>query len=155
MSTAVPAAFSHIGLCVADIERARRFYVDALGFSEGPEVPIDDSMSTFIGLPNLSGKARFLVHGTMTLELLEFQTPAFIPVDELRPMNLSGLTHLSFRVADVDEAAARIAACGGAIVTESRLSWKVGSIPMGELVFCTDPDGNRIELAKLFEPAAA
>lgn len=154
MTIDLSVTFSHIGLCVADVDRAMRFYVDSLGFLKGPEAPIDDSMSKFIGVPNLRGKARFLVHGTVTLELLEFQTPAFIPVDGLRPMNRGGLTHLSFRVPNVDEAAARIEAAGGAILTESRLSWEVGGVPLGELVFCTDPDGNRIELASPAEPVA-
>jgi len=155
MSDAALAAFSHIGLCVADVERARRFYVDALAFSNGPEAPIDGSMSGFLGMSDdVSGTARFLAHGAMTLELLEFRTPEFVPSKGLRPINLGGLTHLSFRVPDVDAAAARIEACGGSIVKTSRLSWKVGGVPMGELVFCTDPDGNRIELAQLVAPPA-
>lgn len=155
MSTAPASTFSHIGLCVADIERARRFYIDALGFSDGPEAPIDGSMSKFLGLPDdVSGTARFLVHGALTLNLMTFRVPEFVPAAGLRPMNHGGITHLSFRVPDVDAAAARIEACGGAVVRSSRLSWKVGDTPMGELVFCTDPDGNRIELAKLSGVAA-
>lgn len=153
MAVAAPVALSHIGLCVVDLERTRRFYKEALGFADGPEAIIDASISTFIGVQDdLRGKARFLVHGAVTLELLEFQAPAFIPVEGLRPLNMGGLTHLAFSVSDVDEVAARIEACGGAIVKESRLSWKVDATPVGELVFCTDPDGNRIELANLLEP---
>ena len=150
MATATSFAFSHIGLCVADIERARRFYVDALGFAEGPEAPIDGSMSALLGMSDdVSGKACFLMHGTMALELFTFETPQFIASQDLRPMNKGGLSHLTFRVPDVDAAAAHIEMCGGTIVKPSRLDWKVGETPMGEIIFCTDPDGNRIELMRL------
>ena len=156
VDSSVAGAFSHIGLCVADIERACRFYVDALGFTQGPEAPIDASMSGFLGMSgDVDGTARFLVQGGVTLELLEFRSPEFLPASGLRPVNRSGFTHLSFKVPDVDTAAARIEACGGAILKSSRFSWKVGAIPIGELVFCTDPDGNRIELAQMAPPPSA
>ena len=53
---------------------------------------------------------------------------------------LLGLTHLSFYVQNVDEAAARLADHGGTILKNTRVD--VG-IP---LVFLTDPDGTRVEL---------
>jgi len=65
-----------------------------------------------------------------------------------RAVNQLGLTHLSFRVADVEAVAAKVAELGGAVVATSRTTIDFGGTPL-EFVYCTDPDGVRVELMDL------
>jgi catechol 2,3-dioxygenase-like lactoylglutathione lyase family enzyme len=85
----------------------------------------------------------FLRSADVLVELLEYgsgRPPARVPRD---PME-HGLAHISFVVDDVDAAIARIEAHGGAFRTRLEHTFDHG--PGSVLVFCTDPDGNRIEL---------
>jgi catechol 2,3-dioxygenase-like lactoylglutathione lyase family enzyme len=60
-------------------------------------------------------------------------------------MNRPGLTHLSFRVDDLDASLASLAAVGVAVREQTR----VGVAAMrAHAVFVTDPDGTRIELVQ-------
>jgi lactoylglutathione lyase len=63
-------------------------------------------------------------------------------------MNQLGLTHLSFRVDDLAGVAARIEALGGQLVPSTRTSLDLGGTAL-DFVYCTDPDGVRIELMDL------
>jgi predicted enzyme related to lactoylglutathione lyase len=63
-------------------------------------------------------------------------------------MNQLGLTHLSVRVDDVDAVAAVVEARGGSVVSGTRTILGDGETSL-DLVYCTDPDGVRIELMKL------
>ena len=77
----------------------------------------------------------------MTIELLCHERPATIGPAERRPMNQLGLTHLSMVVDDLAAAMERIERCGGKALQQTKVKG-----PAGEMVFCTDPDGVRIEL---------
>ena len=67
---------------------------------------------------------------------------------ERRAVNQLGLTHLSFRVRDVAGTAARMVELGGAVVESSRTTIDLGGTAL-EFVYCTDPDGVRVELMDL------
>jgi lactoylglutathione lyase len=132
---------SHIGLCVADLERSVRFYRDGLGFSEGPSFQIDYPISEMTGEVHLTSK--FLHSGDLRIELLAFSTPpAFGTPSASR--NQLGLTHLSFSVDDLDAAAERLVRFGGRIIEGTR-STPEDAI---HIIFLADPDGTRIELMK-------
>ena len=60
-------------------------------------------------------------------------------------MNQLGLTHLSVRVADVDATAARIRELGGAVHEHTRCKFDGPDGSTSDFVYCTDPDGVRIE----------
>jgi lactoylglutathione lyase len=138
-------AFSHIGVCVRDLERSLAFYQEALGFEE---VAAFDVGPEFAGLLELDGvrlESRMLVNGGTTIELLHYSAPGTLEAGARRPMNLPGLTHLSFRVDDVEAAAAEIARLGGSVVDGTRTSTGPGL----DFVYCTDPDGTRIELMRI------
>ncbi len=62
-------------------------------------------------------------------------------------MNQLGLTHLSLRVHDVDAVASAIESLGGTVVADTRTTF--GSSDVLDFVYCTDPDGVRIELMHL------
>jgi catechol 2,3-dioxygenase-like lactoylglutathione lyase family enzyme len=142
--------FSHVGICVSDLERSLRFYCEGLGFeltesyTVGPE---------FGGLMEVNGdivlQSRFITRDGMRLELLRFDAPGFQGSAARRPMNQLGLTHLSVRVEDVDAMAAVIRELGGTVLDHTRTKFDNPDGSKSDFVYCTDPDGVRIELMNL------
>jgi glyoxylase I family protein len=135
---------SHIGLCVTDLERSLRFYCEGLGFQVAEGFDLDDSMVPGIDksleVPGpVALRSQMITLDAMKIELLHYRTPAVDGTPSAR-RNQLGLTHLSFWVDDVDEAAAALVACGGSILADTRQA------PGIELVFLADPDGVRVEL---------
>jgi predicted enzyme related to lactoylglutathione lyase len=51
-------------------------------------------------------------------------------------------------VADVGAAAARVAQAGGVVLEETRTTFGEGE-GLTDYVYCTDPDGTRVELMRL------
>jgi len=92
--------------------------------------------------------SQFIRRGPTAIELLAFREPAPFGPRDRRSVNQLGLTHLSFRVRDVAGTAARIVELGGAIVESSRTSIDLGGTAL-EFLYCTDPDGVRVELMDL------
>ena len=137
--------FSHVGLCVRDLARSLRFYRDGLGFREVSKVEIGgEPTATLLELPAVHLEARFLERDGLRLELLRYTSPE-PDGGAVLAMNRPGLTHLSFRVDDLDTALARLATVGVAVREHTR----VGVPAMGaQVVFVTDPDGTRIELVQ-------
>jgi glyoxylase I family protein len=138
--------FSHVGLCVRDLERSLRFYREGLGFQEVSAVDVaGEPSATLLELPGVALRARFLERDGARLELLHYTEPAAVGGDAPAPMNRLGLTHLSVRVDDLDAALARLAALGAAVRTGTRIG--VAAV-RAHAVFVTDPDGTRIELVQ-------
>jgi lactoylglutathione lyase len=133
------SAFNHVGQCVMDLDRSKRFYCDLMGFTFEREInPPDDSSGTLMSLtPPLSMTAAYLVRDGLVLELLHYaatgQTQPFRP----RAMNEPGLTHLSLAVDDIDAVCALVPEYGGEVVESSNI---------GAAVFVRDPDGQLLEL---------
>jgi catechol 2,3-dioxygenase-like lactoylglutathione lyase family enzyme len=146
---ATMAAFSHIGVCVSDIERSRRFYIEALGFTVGPMYEMEDTINDLLGIPiKVRMTSLMLQKGHQVIELIYFREPKPFAVGGLRPMNQLGLTHLSFTAQDVDALAARLEQFGGKLLRETRTVIDMPGSDPAILLFCTDPDGTRIELYK-------
>lgn len=140
-------AFTHFGICVADLERSLAFYCDGLGFTEAEmQGQVGRCIDPLVELSNVLLEFRFLTRDGISLELLHFVTPDAIGMPERRPMNQLGLTHLGLRVDDVDGAARRIVAMGGRVYPSTRTAYRVGDEPPIDSVYCTDPDGVRLEL---------
>jgi lactoylglutathione lyase len=133
------SAFNHVGQCVTDLDRSKRFYCDLFGFTLEREInPPDDSSARLMSLtPPMTMTAAYLVRDGLVLELLHYaaagQTQPFRP----RTMNEPGLTHLSLSVDDVPAVCARIAEFGGEVIESSNI---------GAAVFVRDPDGQLLEL---------
>lgn len=140
------ARLSHIGLCVADAERSLRFYRDLLGFRLLSELHVAGEPSdTLLQLKDVDLHAIYLERDGFRLELLHYASPSHCADGRPRPMNQLGLTHLSFRVDDLSETMAALAAAGVEIVQASHID-----IPVFQAaaVFVLDPDGTRIELVQ-------
>ncbi len=133
-----PVAFNHLGQCVTDLARSKRFYTGLLGFEPLREINPPDKLSAqLLGLePPLGMTASYLRRDGLVLELLAFADAATIE-QEPRVMNEVGLTHISLSVDDVDDLLARVAEFGGTVLPETNI---------GSGVFIRDPDGQLIEI---------
>jgi catechol 2,3-dioxygenase-like lactoylglutathione lyase family enzyme len=141
-------AFSHFGICVSDLERSLAFYCGALGFEKAESHDIGSEFAALMDLPDVAVTSQFIRRGPTAIELLAFREPSAFGERTRRPVNQLGLTHLSFRVADVPATAARVVELGGSIVESSRTTIDLGGTAL-EFLYCTDPDGVRVELMDL------
>jgi catechol 2,3-dioxygenase-like lactoylglutathione lyase family enzyme len=138
------ARVNHVGLCVADIARSRRFY-EALGFQfERDLQPPDDLTGPLLGISQPVGlTAVYLRCGDIVLELLHYRhsnTSQAVP----RRMNELGLTHLSFTVADLPDVLGRVREAGGEVLDETDI---------GLAIMVRDPDGQLLELLPQRSPS--
>ena len=141
MSGRPGVSVSHFGICVSDEERSLRFYTEALGFEFDHTVDVTPPFDRLTELPGMENRCSFLLLGDRKIELLAFASPPVTGSGERRPMNRLGITHLSLIVEDLEDVCARIGRFGGQVLDHTRVSG-----PHGEMIFCTDPDGTRIEL---------
>ncbi|MCB1006600.1 MAG: VOC family protein [Acidimicrobiales bacterium] len=138
-------ALSHVGVCVSDIAASTRFYCEALGFERAESFEVGDEFAGLMELAPVRLASQFLRRGDQAVELLHFAAPGVDGDRSRRPLNHLGLTHLCFHVDDVDSVAEAIEAAGGAVLTGTRTTLAGGAL---DFVYCTDPDGTRIELMK-------
>jgi catechol 2,3-dioxygenase-like lactoylglutathione lyase family enzyme len=134
------SAFNHLGQCVTDLERSRRFYVDVLGFEVEREIePPDAPSDRLLRLPAPIGMtACYLRLDGLVLELLHFAGEGAAPSPyRERSMNDPGLTHISVSVDDIPATCARITEYGGEVLADTDI---------GAAIFVRDPDGQLIEL---------
>lgn len=141
MSTDPVTGISHIGVCVSDTDRSIRFYTEALGFKLSHSVDAGKPFHLLAELPEMKLRATFLQRDGLTIELLDYKVPGIVGPAERRPMNQLGLTHLALFVDNVDTATARIEKNGGRVYPHTRVN-----TPAGDMIYCTDPDGIRLEL---------
>jgi catechol 2,3-dioxygenase-like lactoylglutathione lyase family enzyme len=130
--------FNHIGLCVADRERSRRFYEGLLGFQFWWELELpDEGTKTLLQLAGPIGvHATYLVRDGLVLELLDYAKREVHAGPE-RVMDQVGLTHLSLSVSDLAAVLTMVDSFGGAVV-EATVTEQFAMI--------RDPDGQLIEL---------
>lgn len=137
--------FPHFGIYVSDLDRATRFYVEGLGF-EAQEGGRTDGPGPLLEMPGAMVRTQFIKHPQgLRFELwtVEDRPPAGGAVDP-KPANVPGRPHLCFIVDDLDQVASRIAENGGYRLDETR-----SDLGYGDLMFCADPDGTRIELVRI------
>lgn len=132
-------AFNHVGQCVADLERSKRFYCDLLGFTLDREIqPPDELSAKLMGLaPPLAMTASYLVRDGLVLELLHYAADGQTQLFRARRMNEPGLTHISLSVDDLDATLSRVTEFGGEVIADSNI---------GAAAFVRDPDGQLVEL---------
>lgn len=94
--------FNHVGLCVADRERSRRFYEGLFGFQFWWEVdPPDDATGRLLQVDKpLSVHATYLVRDGFVLELIDYSQRQ-VHAGPQRVMDEVGLTHISLSVSDL------------------------------------------------------
>ena len=130
--------FNHVGLCVADTERSRRFYEEVLGFQYWWELePPDNMTAQVVQLPEPLGvKATYLVRDGFVLELIDYSKRQ-VHAGPTRVMDEVGLTHISLSVSDLGAVLAKVPEFGGSVVEEAVSE---------AMAIIRDPDGQMIEL---------
>jgi catechol 2,3-dioxygenase-like lactoylglutathione lyase family enzyme len=133
------AVVNHVGLCVADLERSRRFYEAVLGFTHQRDLQVPDGpasrllqVSEPVGL-----SAVYLERDGFVLELLAFDREGNAP-PRARSFTEPGLTHISFSVDDIPAACALVTEHGGEVLHDTDLG--------GLAINVRDPDGQILEL---------
>lgn len=138
--------FSHLGICVSDLEASLSFYRDALGFEPSGDLEVKGEPSeTLLRLRDVALRAVYLCRDGVTIELLHYASPGHLGDGTPRAMNALGLTHLSLRVDDLDAQLAKLEARGVPILRETRIhNPALGA----RAIFVTDPDGTLVELVE-------
>jgi lactoylglutathione lyase len=130
--------FNHVGVCVADTERSRRFYEGLLGFQFWWELePPDNLTAQVVQLPEPLGvHATYLVRDGFVLELIDYSQRT-VHAGPTRVMDEVGLTHISLSISDLGAVLAKVAEFGGSVVDEA---------VSDAMAIIRDPDGQMIEL---------
>jgi lactoylglutathione lyase len=130
--------FNHVGLCVTDRERSRRFYEGLLGFEFWWELePPDDGTDRLLQLDNPLGvHATYLVRDGFVLELIDYSQRE-VHAGPVRVMDQVGLTHLSLSVSNLADVLKMVDGFGGSVVTHTVSE---------QSAMIRDPDGQLIEL---------
>ena len=137
-------SFPHFCIYVTDIVLSTRCYVQVLGF-EAQEGGRTDAPGPLLEMPGAMVRTQFIHHPQgLRMELWTVENQKSAAAVDPRPANLPGRPHLCFVVDDLEEVASRIAAYGG-----SRLEGTRSDLGYGELMFCADPNGTRIELVQI------
>ena len=141
--------FSHVGICVSDLERSVRFYCEGLGFELVQSHTVGQEFGRLMEIDDVVLCSRASSAVTASRSSCCTSTRPGTPGEPVRrPMNQLGLTHLSLRVGDLDAVAARHRVARAApCVRGTRTTF--GSSDALDFVYCTDPDGVRIELMHL------
>lgn len=137
---------THVGICVSDLDRSLPFYRDVLGFQVAGALDLEgEHVDALNELEGVKLRTVFLEQTDgQRIELLAFREPGWTGPQAARPMNQVGLTHLAFRVDDLEAACERIEAAGGALLPGSRM--ELPDQGPARAIMALDPDGLRIEL---------
>jgi catechol 2,3-dioxygenase-like lactoylglutathione lyase family enzyme len=130
----VTTVVNHVGHCVADLERATRFWCDVLGFTvDRPDLTIPDGvMGPMFAVDGPVGlTARYLRCGDYVHELIRFDRPE--AATARRSIVDPGLTHVSLCVDDVAATVALAREHGAEVVSASTRA-SVLRDPEGQLV---------------------
>jgi lactoylglutathione lyase len=129
----------HVGVSVTDLDRARKWYAEVLGMTEGYAFEI----------PPIGVRGRFLAGYGTRVELLERagSAPGIGGQDPPAALFTRGYGHIAFATSDLDATFAELVARGARAVWDPRPSPEPGV----RMAFIADLDGNLIELV---EPAA-
>jgi lactoylglutathione lyase len=142
----VPGArFNHVGQCVSDIERSRRFYCEVFGFEVARELqPPDQGSAELLRLdPPLGMTATYLKRDDFILELLHFSGAGVFEGEE-RVVNQLGLTHVSLSVEpeELESVLESVEEHGGEVLRDTDIQLAI---------FIKDPDGQLLELLTTWE----
>jgi catechol 2,3-dioxygenase-like lactoylglutathione lyase family enzyme len=143
--------YTHLGVTVADLDVARRYYVDGLGFKRigwngSVSGPLGETVAKLLELDEFEARMEFVERDGQVLSLVEYAKPAPIP-DQRQPMNICGSSHLCFLVQDIDGVAKSLEDLGGSTLHDTRISTNLPDGKPRIYMLCLSPDGGtRIEL---------
>jgi len=124
----------HVGVCVADLERAKKWYADVLRMTEG----------FAFELPPFGVRGCFMEgHGTrVELFQRDGSSGGIGGQDPPAALLTRGYGHVAFATDDLDATFAELVARGATPVWDPRQSPEPGV----RMAFVADPDGNLVEL---------
>ena len=130
--------FNHVGLCVADRPRSRRFYEGLLGFKFWWELELpDQGTEQLLQLARPIGvRATYLVRDGFVLEIIDY-SKRDVHAGSERVMDQVGLTHMSLSLSDLGAVLAMVNEFSGSVIEETVTE---------QVAMIRDPDGQLIEL---------
>ncbi|GAB7091520.1 VOC family protein [Halorubrum luteum] len=129
----------HVGITVADLDRAVDFYTEAFGFGVLSEFSVSgEAFADAVDVPNASGLFAHLDADGVRLELIEYEPEADARDDPA--LNRPGAVHLGVTVDDVD------AFHAGLDDEVETLSTPRTTSSGTRILFVRDPEGNLIEV---------
>jgi len=143
-------ALHHVGITVADLDRALDFYHGVLGLelrSEPSPVFDDPGLGPAVGVPGAALRQVNLALGDTTLELLEYTSPPS-PVDAPLPQNALGAQHVAFHVDDIRATVRELTARGVAFFSDVNVVDE-GVLAGWRWIYFADPEGNALELVEI------
>jgi catechol 2,3-dioxygenase-like lactoylglutathione lyase family enzyme len=131
-------SLNHVGLCVRDLERSRRFYEGLLEFRYWwTYSPSDDVLGPGLGLEAPIGlTSLFFFKDGMALELMQFEG-AGSAGKARRALNSPGLAYLSLYCEDLQRVMGGVPEHGGQVLHDTY---------NGQNVLIRDPDGQLLML---------
>ena len=141
---------NHLNIVVADLERSLGFYRDLLGMRVTYETLLEGEwIGAIVGLPGVRARCVFLQPsgGGCRLELLQYEAPRGVGLEEASRANTMGLRHLALEVASLDLIHARLTAAGVVFVSPPvEVPFRIVDGIQKRLCYCLDPDGVIVEL---------
>lgn len=133
----------HVGINCRDIERQKRFYMEAFGFEqfdEGFGWENEPLMDHIVDVQGSASKGIMLRAGTCYIELFQYSAPPPESDRPLRPHD-RGYTHFCVDATDIEADLAHLKACG--MTFNEREFADVGHV---KTIYGYDPEGNVIEV---------
>ena len=143
--------FDHVAVTVSDTRRALEFYVDKLGLRLVENHQLEgDKIDEANGLQGARAQSTRLAapdSPDILIDLLEYYTP---PIEAHQPpIGAVGSCHFALVVDDLPGAVEELRAKGVHFISGPvNFELTEGSV---SVCFCTDPDGNHVELMEEYE----
>jgi catechol 2,3-dioxygenase-like lactoylglutathione lyase family enzyme len=135
----------HVGVSVANLERAIGFYRGVLGMEVVHRGIFGGELYELVlGLKDVAGKVATLRLGTLEIEVFEFDSPRPRLVEPNRPVCDHGISHFCLHVSDIHGEYARLKAAGVAFHCPPQNFFGKAMATYGR-----DPDGNVFELLEM------
>jgi catechol 2,3-dioxygenase-like lactoylglutathione lyase family enzyme len=140
----VSAAFWHVGLTVADIDRSTAFYRDIVGMQEGErQHSANAAFGRLVNNPGATLASVFLNLDGFTLQLLQYFTQGGVALAVAH--HNSGSPHFSFFVADTEKKYQALRGRGDVEITSEIVPNQSGTI---RSFYVVDPDGVPVEFVE-------
>jgi lactoylglutathione lyase len=144
--------YTHLSVTVSDLDAARRYYVEGLGFTPtgGGVTAVSgepgQQAATLLQLPEFEARTEKVERDGQILSLVEYARPEPV-TGERQPMNICGPSHLCFLVQDIEAVARSLEELGGTTLHETRIDTDLPDGKPRTYMLCLAPDGAvRIEL---------